>query len=82
MFIKIHRQYVYFMAEANVHESICGCYCKCCNELCYKTLVDNMFVTFSTVVIVNTATSYVIELYRKYILLFNGFLVISVIEHR
>jgi len=48
--------------------SICGCYFKYYNELCYKSTVNGMFVMFSAVDIVNTAMSCVIKLHRQYIL--------------
>jgi len=48
--------------------SICGCYCKYHNELCYKDPINGMIVTFLAVVIVNTAMICVIKLHGKYVL--------------
>jgi len=66
----------------NVYNSICGCYCKYFNELCYKAPVNGIIVMSSIVVIVNTATSCVIKLRRQYALVFSRLLVVGVIEHR
>ena len=44
--INLHRQYGYFLVEVNVHECICGCYCKYRNEFCYKALVNDIISMF------------------------------------
>ena len=61
--------------------SICGCYCKYRNELCYKSLVNSMFIMILQMVIVNTAMSCVIKFHGQYVLFLAVMLVIGVIEH-
>ncbi len=39
-------RYEHFLGEANVYVCICGYYCKYCNDLCYKALMNSMFVMF------------------------------------
>lgn len=72
MFIKLHKQYDYLLVEENVHEIICGFYCKYHNDMCYKALVNNMIFMFSALVFVNTAMSCVVKLHRHYVFLFSS----------
>jgi len=45
-FINLNKAYDYFLGEANAYVCICGYYCKYDNELCYKALVNGIFVMF------------------------------------
>ena len=47
------------------------------NELCYKSLVNAIFFMFQQMVVVNTATSWVINIDGQYVIL-----VVGVIEHQ
>ena len=51
------------------------------NELCYKALVNRMFVMFQQMVIVNTEVSYVVKLHGKYVMFPVVMLVVGFIEH-
>jgi len=61
--------------------SICGCYCKYRNELCYKAPVNSVIVISLVVIIINIAMSYVIKLHGKYVLFSVDLLVIGFIKH-
>ena len=37
----------YLLVEADVHECICGCYYKYCNEMCYKAIVRKFCFVFN-----------------------------------
>lgn len=70
---------IYWLKQMSI--SICGCYCKYCNELCYEAPVNDMIVISLEVIIVNATMSCVIKIHGWYVLFSAVCWFIGVIKH-